>query len=111
MRDPLLGDLYWDRELVAMHYFFALVSVDDLDLVFIFRASVCMDWRLQFVSRRSSCGEQGSKRTWGTRPFGSGRPKMPPTKEVHPSRKKSQWNPAGFFRGNCLACAVKLLTF
>ena len=38
-------------------------------------------------------------------------PMMPAMKVVQPSKKKSQWNPAGFLRGNCLACAVKLLTF
>lgn len=36
---------------------------------------------------------------------------MPAMNEVHPSKKRSQWKPAGFFKGNCFACAVKLLTF
>lgn len=47
----------------------------------------------------------------GTRPFGMGMPVMPARKVVQPRRKKSQWKPAGFLRGNCLAWAVRLLTF
>lgn len=48
---------------------------------------------------------------WGTRPFGIGRPRMPATKVVPPSRKKSQWKPPGFLSGNWRAWAVMLLTF
>ena len=47
---------------------------------------------------------------WGTRPLGKGMPIMPAMKDVQPRRKKSQWKPAGFLRGNRLAWAVKLLT-
>lgn len=47
---------------------------------------------------------------WGMRPLGKGMPMMPPTKQVMPRRKKSQWKPAGFLRGNCRACAVRELT-
>jgi hypothetical protein len=48
---------------------------------------------------------------WGTRPLGIGSPSMPATKVVQPRRKKSQWKPAGFLRGNFRAWAVRLLTF
>jgi hypothetical protein len=40
-----------------------------------------------------------------------GMPVMPARKVVQPRRNKSQWKPAGFLRGNCLAWAVRLLTF
>jgi hypothetical protein len=40
-----------------------------------------------------------------------GMPVMPARKVVQPRRKKSQWKPAGFLRRNCLAWAVRLLTF
>jgi hypothetical protein len=36
---------------------------------------------------------------------------MPARKVVIPRRKKSQWKPAGFLRGNWRAWAVRLLTF
>lgn len=40
--------------------------------------------------------------TCGTRPFGIGMPVIPAMKVVQPKRKKSQWKPAGFFKGYCL---------
>ena len=43
--------------------------------------------------------------------MGRGMSMMPAMKLVQPRRKKSQWKPPGFLRGNCLACAATLLWF
>ena len=61
--------------------------------------------------RRRADRKQWLDVTCGTRPFGIGIPMIPAMNVVHPRRKKSQWNPPGFLRGYCCACAVKLLTF
>lgn len=40
-------------------------------------------------------------------PFGAGMPNRPAIKVVTPSKKKSQWNPGGFFNGNSEPCAMR----
>ena len=65
--------------------------------------------RFNFVSY--SVRESVCTGACGTRPLGKGMKKIALMNVVTPRRKKSQWKPPGFFRGNCFACAVMLLTF
>lgn len=75
--------------------FVSVLGLDDLQLAFVLGERICMYRRLYShklivllglplsdVARRDV--------TCGTRPFGIGRFRMPETKLVHPSRKKSQ---------------------
>jgi hypothetical protein len=43
----------------------------------------------------------------GIRPLGKGRPNRPATPVVRPRRKRSQWKPAGFLRGNSVPWAIR----
>ena len=43
----------------------------------------------------------------GIRPLGKGIPSRPATPVVRPSRKMSQWKPAGLRRGNSVPWAIK----
>jgi hypothetical protein len=75
-----------------------------------------VNWRLgrEIVRFQVQCKKPESlaaNRTCGTSPFGIGRPRIPATNVVQPRRKKSQWKPPGFLRGNWRAWAVILLTF
>jgi hypothetical protein len=40
-------------------------------------------------------------------PLGKGRPSRPATPVVRPRRKRSQWKPAGFLRGNSVPWAMR----
>jgi hypothetical protein len=58
---------------------------------------------ITFVTHRESVWNGA----WGMRPLGKGMPRRPATPVVRPSRKRSQWKPAGLRRGNSVPWAIR----